>query len=498
MNGLARRVRALLNNPDRFSAEAGGITLRPYQSPAIRAVVDSVRHRWGDTIVWMFSRQSGKDEGLAVLVTYLLSLFQQVGGDVIMFNPTYKPQTVRAKWRLKVRLETNLLTRKRWRREEGFIYRLGLARAILLSAQKRANVVGETAGLLLVANEAQDIDAGKWDEEIAPMGAANNATTLMLGTRWTSDTLLEREYKSALQLQEQTGRQLVFIVDANEVRKHIAAYGRHVDARVRKLGRDHPLIRTQYFNETIDAQAGMFPPTRRALMLGDRPGAEKPQPGHIYLFQLDVAGQDEAKLAGQDYLLNPGRDVVSLTITDVDLSSLTDLDAPTYRAINRLSWIGESHRKIFGQLKSLLAAWRPAYLLMDATGVGEGLYGFTRPHYGEDRVIGIKYNATIKSEIGYKFLAVINSGRFRDCCTTKTIESQYAACRSEIQPGPARLMRWGVPEGYRDPTTGELVHDDVVMSDSLCALADDLPWVMPVPAVIAHRPDYAKQADTNY
>jgi hypothetical protein len=48
-------------------------------------------------------------------------------------------------------------------------------------------------------------------------------------------------------------------------------------------------------------------------------------------------------------------------------------------------------------------------------------------------------------------------------------------CQSEILPGPAKTLRWGVPEGKRGPD-GELVHDDFVMADALVAKLDELKW----------------------
>lgn len=60
----------------------------------------------------------------------------------------------------------------------------------------------------------------------------------------------------------------------------------------------------------------------------------------------------------------------------------------------------------------------------------------------------------------------------------------------EILPGPGRVMRWGVPEGTRDPTTGNpseagaLVHDDLVISAALCSLLDDQTWGLAISEVI--------------
>ena len=55
--------------------------------------------------------------------------------------------------------------------------------SIFLSAEPAANVVGHTASLLLEVDEAQDVDAEKFDREFRPMAATTNATTVLLRHR---------------------------------------------------------------------------------------------------------------------------------------------------------------------------------------------------------------------------------------------------------------------------------------------------------------------------
>jgi hypothetical protein len=50
------------------------VKLRPYQEITIQGVVNSVRKKRGMSFVWIFPKQSGKDEALAILVQYLLTL----------------------------------------------------------------------------------------------------------------------------------------------------------------------------------------------------------------------------------------------------------------------------------------------------------------------------------------------------------------------------------------------------------------------------------------
>ena len=195
MNRISYKYAYLMRRAERFPL-AGNIKLRSYQELAIQAVVNSVRKKRGMTFVWIFPRQSGKDEALAILVQYLLALFKNEGGEMVFFNPTFKPQTETSMRRLESRLNSNSITIGKWKRRSGYIYQMNNAYCTYLSADPSAHVVSATANRLLVVNEAQDVGLMKYDKDIDPMTASTNATKLLSGTRWTSDTLLEREYQT--------------------------------------------------------------------------------------------------------------------------------------------------------------------------------------------------------------------------------------------------------------------------------------------------------------
>jgi hypothetical protein len=367
---------------------------------------------------------------------------------------------------------------------------------IYFSAAAPAHVVGATADRLLVINEAQDVEAGIYDKRFAPMAAAGNATRVFSGTSWTSGTLLARELRAAREAEKTDGVKRVFLVTGPEVGESNPLYKRHLEGEVRRLGRNHPLIRTQYFCEEIDAQASMFHPGRRALMIGDRPGQDEPTAGEPYAFCIDVAGQDETPLEADPGLTNPGRDSTTLTIVHVDLSTLETLQAPTYRAVKRMAWTGQSHIQIFGQLKALAEAWRPEKIIMDATGVGEGLWAMLDRAYPK-RVTPIKFTRQSKSETGWGFLAIIETGRFRDCAATPEVTEQYLFCKSEITPGPGKIMRWGVPEGTVNADK-QRVHDDFVLADSLTAQLDKLKWQSHSPTLMVPGVDPLEEMDRNF
>ena len=163
------------------------------------------------------------------------------------------------------------------------------------------------------------------------------------------------------------------------------------------------------------------------------------------------------------------------------------MQAPTYRVVARESWKGLNHLAVFGQIRALAERWSPRHLVVDATGVGEGLWAMLDREF-RTRVIAVKFTQQLKSEIGWRFLNVIETGRFRDHVQTDEVLVQYKMIKSEILPGPGKVLRWGVPDGTRGPD-GQLVHDDFVMADALVAKLEELDWRPWTPALIIRRED---------
>ncbi len=193
---------------------------------------------------------------------------------------------------------------------------------------------------------------------------------------------------------------------------------------------------------------------------------------------------------------------------------LSTLHDPIYRVILRMQWTGLRHTVILGKLKALADLWRPQHIVIDATGVGEGLWDMLDKAF-PTKVMPVKFTQQVKSEIGYRFLAIIETGRFRDCTeyqaplskcapsfafgegsgvglgrepTSEEVARQYAACQSEVLIGPQKTMRWGVPDGTRDENGG-LIHDDIILADSLVAELDQLEWTSHSPTLIVPAKD---------
>jgi hypothetical protein len=496
---MTRKLKQYLRHPTEWALQAGDIQLRPYQAEAMEAVISSVYHSRHLEFVWIFPRQSGKDETLAVMLQYLLTFYALAGGEMVMVNPTFKPQTETSMRRLETRLISNAATRGKWKRKSGYIYQMGGAFCTYLSADPTAHIVGATANLLLLVNEAQDVGLMKFDKEISPMVASTNATTLFSGTRWTSDTLLERELQRCQAAEAQDGIKRVFFFTAEDVRKVVPAYGAYVDGQIARLGRQHPLVKTQLFCETIDAQTGMFPMSRQALMHGEHSERLTPDPGRMYAFLIDVAGQDEAASTGEAILKNPGRDSTALKVVEIEMASVPLIGKPTYLVRHRQEWIGAKHTSVFAQLRALEQVWHPTKIVIDATGVGEGLFSMLENAYGEDKVTPVKFSPQVKSELGYGFIGIIESGRYKEYAPfDEQFTVQMNKCKSEIVPGPSKLMRWGVPDGTRDQSTGELVHDDDLITGALCYELDKLEWYISSPTTWTQPRDPLLDWDHNF
>ena len=506
-----------LRQVERFVAVLGGAQLRAYQQQVAKAVVDSVLAQRGLSLVVMFPRQSGKNFLQAQLEVYFLVRFARVGAEMIKFSPTFEPQSLNAMRRLEAALQANWLTRDAWKKSSGNHYRFGNAHLTFLSAAPGANVVGATASTLLELDEAQDIESDKYDKQIAPMAASTNATRVFWGTAWTEQTLLARELRLAEEAQTRDGIRRVFRLSADVIRQEVPAYGVFVDEQVARLGRTHPMVRSQYFSEEISTEGGLFPPARLGLMKGSHPAQELPEPGKLYALLVDLAGEDEAMRQGTptgleqaEALVNPGRDATAITVVEVDLHLQSDelVGKPIYKVMQRYLWTGEKHSTQYARLLALVERWQPQCIVVDASGVGAGVASFLADRFGE-RVVQLRFTQQVKSRLGWGFLAVIDTGRFQDYLPDKEqseaarlqalFQRQLAAVSYSVSSGPEHFIAWGVPEAARDPQGGGLLHDDLVLSAAMVAMLDEQPWSVSssAPLVIA-APDPIKEMDGGF
>lgn len=315
------------------------------------------------------------------------------------------------------------------------------------------------------------------------MAASTNATRVFWGTAWTNKTLLARERRNALAAQEIDGIQRVFVLDADQVAKEVPAYGAFVAGQIASMGRNHPMVKSQFYSEEIDAEGTLFSAARIALIKGNHLAQVEPLSGHSYAFLVDVAGEDEATDADLRH------DATTLTIVDVDLSTLQDelVNKPVYRVVGRQEWQGEDHVTIYHQIKTLGSLWDPRFIVIDATGMGAGLSSFLDAAFPH-KVIPFIFSSVSKSKLGWNFLSAIETGRFKDFAPGDRLQDKFFEqlefVVQSVAAGPGHLLSWSVPDSTRDPATGDLVHDDLVISAALCTVLDDRSWGRAISEVI--------------
>lgn len=477
---VKRAWRYVLGDIRTFSRVVMRRQLREYQLRAAAQILDSVFNGKGESFVVMMSRQAGKNEMSAQLEAYLMNLYRRKGESIVKASPTYKPQTINSILRLSDRM------RNRWnaslmRRREGHIVELDTARAFFFSAEPNANVVGATASMLLEGDEAQDINESKWAKDFVPMGASTNVTTVLYGTAWTSNTFLAQTESYLREQQAKDGYQRVFKFDCDVVGDEVPDYRTFVLSQVERYGRDHPLIKTQYYLETIDGEGGLFSEGKKALMRGGYPRITEPVAGHRYLLLVDVGGEDEeaGTAIERSMLANPKRDATAVTIVDLVIDRTAMPAQRIYRTVDRQLYIGRKHTSLHQIILAQARHWGAIQVVVDATGVGQGLASFLTQALGE-RVVPVIFTPKVKSDIGWGFLAIVETGRYQEyqddgAADTRQFWYEVGACEYEVRPGPQRMLRWGV---WSAPTYNGLVaqgHDDALVSAALCAIVDAEP-----------------------
>jgi hypothetical protein len=474
--GLAVRLRPLIQDVGTFSRVLlPTYRLREYQLGPARVIAESVTERLGRQFAVVFSRQAGKDELLAQLIAWLLTRYQVMGGSIVVAAPTRTPQANISRDRVLDRLQRSALTAGKVRTRDGYIVEVGQASARFLSADEGANPRGQTASLLLVANEAQDIDPAIWDARLDPMAASTNATTVFMGTVWDKVGLLHRQMEHLASLEAREGVRHVYKVPWPEVSAELPAYGERVRARSAQFGPPHPFIRTEYELEVLDGEGGLFPPQRIAQLQGSHPRLHRAEPGKRYAGLLDIAGEEEEGSGPEAFDNASRRDSTALTIVQVETGGR---ELPLYRVVDRMAWTGTKHVALYEQLVDLARnVWKLSALVVDATGVGAGVASFLADQLGKGpRPVIVEpfvFTGKSKSDLGWAFVGLIDGGRIKEYADdgagiTRIYRHQLVACTYEVLPGPGKLLRWSVPANRG--------HDDLLISTALTARLDQIDW----------------------
>ena len=423
--------------------------LRPYQAEARRAVLDSVLAGDGRSFSIEIARQGGKNEVSAQIELELLLRYRDSDVTLIKAAPTFDPQAKISLDRLWDRVRDAGLDA--WAaRENGNSVRLGRARQLFLSAEAGSNVVGHTADLLLEIDEAQDVDAAKFDKEFAPMAAAGAATRVFYGTAWDDAGLLERMKQAHLAQERRDGIRRHFEYDWQIVARNNPVYAGYVAEQRDALGEEHPLFQTQYCLRALPGAGRLLGPAQLTLLRGTHARLEAPVAGETYVGGLDVAGE-----AGQASAA--GHDATVLTIARAGDGE----GGPPIEVVAHYAWTGAAHTALQASLVSLAREWRLQRLVVDATGIGEPVASMLAAALGSARVQGVKLTAESKSSLGYGLLTAVNAGRLRLYAGSN---SEAVECRRQLERCRAVYRPNQTLSFFVDERDG---HDDYVVSLAL-------------------------------
>ena len=159
--------------------------------------------------------------------------------------PSFKPQIVTSETRLREVLNMPF-NRGRWTPHRGYYLQMGKAKLTFFSADPSANVVGATASILLAVDEAQDVDPEIYHRSFRPMASTTRATTVLFGTAWNEDNIIEEQRRANRILEKETGEQLNFEAPWTVLAAMNPAYKAFVEGEIARLGEEHVAIRTQY------------------------------------------------------------------------------------------------------------------------------------------------------------------------------------------------------------------------------------------------------------
>jgi hypothetical protein len=431
--------------------------LRPYQLDVARAVAARVARHHGGSLSVEIARQGGKNELSARVELALLLAHSTTGGSIVKCAPTLAPQARLSQARLRDRAQQAGLAGHVI--PHGNEIRCGRARAVFLSADPAANVVGHTADLLLEVDEAQDVDADTFDRAFRPMAASTNAPVVLYGTPWGARSLLERAKAEHRAAERAGGPPRHYRYDWEQVAAHVPPYRAYVEAERARLGERHPLFRTQYLLEVLHEADRLLDAAALAQLQGEHERQSMPRAGERYVAGLDLAGPDLAS-AG------PGGDRDWTVLTIARAVPRTE-SAPLLEVVEHAAWQGEATEALVDRLADLLrTVWRVRRVAVDATGLGAPIADLLAARLGRHAVEPVAFSAERKSRLGFALLAAVHSGRLR--LYRQDGSRDWAACRAQLE-----LARAAYLDGQRlrfdvDPADG---HDDHLMSLALAVWA---------------------------
>lgn len=394
--------------------------LRGLQAEVIKRNEEHVMRHDGGVMVNYIPRQVGKNQIAAELQRR--HLFRNQCSDRmrtwIRTAPTHKPQIVNSKKRLrelmnidtKWRIRHPIFEGQKLVREEGYIWKVGNASVEFLSSGPNANVVGATASECLDMDEAHKVRKEKFDEDFMPFTADQNSATLLWGVAADGlDTMAWYYNKNIEDGNEHLNVRLPCEIwmESNPV------YAGHVNSRVKALGWDHPIIKTQYRLIPVAAEGRYLNEKQvSSLLSSDHERQRIPRPGTRYEALIDFAGGNEdfnpkGNIEGNE---DTATDSTVVWIYEVSEILCANGIFPIVRIVDMLWSTGANLPAQEEAITAYLDKWYVQKITADAVGIGRQLSEKLELLYGPDIVNKYTANSTSVSEDLFDLQARLNYG----------------------------------------------------------------------------------------
>lgn len=379
--------------------------LRGKQIEIINRVEHHVAAHEGGVMTVKLPRQTGKNEVSAILQRRHLLMRQNYPSYAcwIRTAPTHKPQIVNSKKRLrevmgigdKKVIQYPLFANRKLVSEEGYIWKVGMAAIEFLSSGPHSNVVGATASTCLDMDEAHKVIKEKFDEDFMPFTADTNAATVLWGVGGNGlDTL--QHYSD---LNKSDGRDDLNICIPCEYWMDIhEPYRLHVETRIKALGINHPIIRTQYYLESIAALGRFLEPRHiKNLFSGTHYRHSVPRHDANYEILVDIAAANEdfdpkEAMKGIEDVKTDSTAIIIYEVTnDIGPNGLFPIIL-----IRNIIWLtGTSLENDEGLIEQAIIEWKANKVTIDAIGVGRQIAESMVEKFGDVTVNA--YSATSDS-----------------------------------------------------------------------------------------------------
>ena len=159
-----------------------------------------------------------------------------------------------------------------------------------------------------------------------------------------------------------------------------------------------------------------------------------------------------------------------VTIGELDFTRCDELmPEPTIRIVEHYWWTGQSHASLFPRLVDVLRnLWHCRRVVVDATGLGQGVASFLERTLGKGVVNPFAFTSQSKSRLAFDLLAAVNSGRVKVYAADGSPEFQEFCAQRDQAMGHLRAKQ--TMNFYVEPRQG---HDDFLMSLALLVKASE-------------------------